>query len=252
MNTMRQRLRNLARLLAGTILIAGSSVAFAAGDRALTPHTAEYKIKISVLGGRLTTNLAETETGYRAESSIRATGMSRIIAGGEIRESSEFGNSPEGLRPDHFLSNDGLTRDKETVDFEFDWEAGVITGLLNGESFETSLEGIVHDRVSLQYGMMHDLINGIHRSDYFLQDAEKFKPLSITNIGSKPVRVPFGNFEAIGVQHQAEGSSRVTTLWCVEELDYLPVVIEQHRKGKLKMRAVLTAYTPVTIESATR
>ncbi|MCH8137152.1 MAG: hypothetical protein IIB77_14350 [Proteobacteria bacterium] len=46
------------------------------------------------------------------------------------------------------------------------------------------------------------------------------------------------------MQHQAEGSSRTTTLWCVEELDYLPVIIEQHRKGKLRMRATLIRYTP--------
>jgi hypothetical protein len=38
------------------------------------------------------------------------------------------------------------------------------------------------------------------------------------------------------------GSSRVTTLWCVPELEYLPVIIEQHRKGKLNLRAVLASY----------
>ncbi|MDH3752084.1 MAG: hypothetical protein OEU40_15990, partial [Gammaproteobacteria bacterium] len=56
--------------------------------------------------------------------------------------------------------------------------------------------------------------------------------------------VPAGEYEAVGIQHQAEGSKRVTTLWCVEELDYLPVIIEQHRKGKLRVRAVLNKYTP--------
>lgn len=237
----------LVSLILWSLTMVGTHNAVAA-DNPLTPHTAEYKIKISVLGGRLTTALARTEYGYRAESSIRATGMSRIIAGGEIRESSEFSGSPDGLRPDHFLSSDGLTRAKESVDFRFDWDAGMISGQLNGEQFETAVDGIVHDRVSLQYGLMHDLSNGIHRTDYYLQDAEKFKPLSITNIGSKSVKVPFGEFEAIGVQHQAAGSSRITTLWCVEELDFLPVIIEQHRKGKLKVRAVLTAYSPASEE----
>jgi len=63
-------------------------------------------------------------------------------------------------------------------------------------------------------------------------------------VGVKPVIVPFGRFEAIGIQHQATNSSRITTLWCVEELGYLPVLIEQHRKGKLRVRAVLTDYQP--------
>ena len=241
--------RKTALLSLCAMLFALASVSTAGAETSLTPHTAEYKIKISVLGGRLVTSLAETTDGYRAESSIRATGMSRIIASGEIRESSEFKPTNAGLRPDRFVSSDGLSRDKETVDFQFDWEAGLISGLLNGQDFETPVEGIVHDRVSLQYGLMHDLSNGVHRSDYYLQDAEKFKPLSITNIGSKSVKVPFGMFEAIGVQHQAEGSSRVTTLWCVEELGFLPVIIEQHRKGKLRVRAVLTAYSPVSAET---
>ena len=58
------------------------------------------------------------------------------------------------------------------------------------------------------------------------------------------MKVPYGRFEATGIQHQAEGSSRITTLWVVEELGYLPVIIEQHRKGKLQVRAVLTDYQP--------
>lgn len=238
-------MRRLFQCLLAIVPMLVSATLLADNGRDLVPHTAEYKIRISVLGGRLTTRLDKTETGYRAESLIRATGMSRILARGDIRESSEFRLTPDGIRPTRFLSNDGLTRGKETVDFTFDWTTGVISGLWNGDAFETQVDGLVHDRVSLQYGLMHDLINGVEREKYFLQDAEKFKPLSITNVGSRSVDVPFGEFEATGIQHQAEGSSRVTTLWVVEELGYLPVIIEQHRKGKLQVRAELTDYTPL-------
>ena len=170
--------------------------------------------------------------------------MSRIIARGEIRESSEFGESPDGLRPARFVSDDSLSKGGEKVDFTFDWDAAAITGMINGAEFETSIDGIVHDRVSLQYALMHDLISGVERTTYTLQDAEKLKPLTIRNVGNKQVKVPFGRFEAVGIQHQAEGSSRVTTLWVVEEFDFLPVIIEQHRKGKLRVRAILTDYKP--------
>ena len=245
-------LRSLSRLVIAYLLLLPFTGPSASADAAttLTPHMAEYKIKISVLGGKLHTSLSATEDGYRAESSIRATGISRIFAGGEIRESSRFGDSANGLRPSHFVSNDGLTRAKQTVELWFDWEAGLISGVLNGEPFEAGIDGPVHDRVSVQYGLMHDLSNGVHRSDYFLQDSEKFKPLSVTNIGSKSVLVPFGRFVAIGVQYRTEGSSRVTTLWCVDELGFLPVIIEQHRKGTLQVRAVLTDYTLMTGKEA--
>ena len=56
--------------------------------------------------------------------------------------------------------------------------------------------------------------------------------------------MPYGRFDAVGIQHQAEGSKRITTLWCAEELGYLPVLIEQSRKGEVKVRAVLRDYQP--------
>lgn len=234
--------RRITPLIIGLLVFQSGSASVA--GTALTPHTAEYKVKISVLGGTLLTHLERTADGYRADSSIEATGLSRILAHGAIRENSEFIETENGVRPLRFQSADTLSKGGETVDFTFDWQDREIVGTIDGADFHTDIEGMVHDRVSLQYGLMHDLNNGIQRSTYSLQDAEKLKPLQITNIGSKKVKVPFGTFEAIGIQHQTEGSSRVTTLWCVEELGFLPVIIEQHRNGKLQVRAVLTAYTP--------
>lgn len=153
--------------------------------------------------------------------------------------------SDEGLRPQQFRSIDTLTKGGQSVDLMFDWAAHTVGGLIDGADFQTSLDSGVHDRVSLQYGLMLDLLSGIDRGDYALQDAERLKLLSVTNIGSKSVKVPFGTFEAIGIQQQAKNSTRVTTLWCVEELGFLPVIIEQHRKGKRQMQAVLTSYTPI-------
>jgi len=213
----------------------------------LTPNAAEYKIRISILGGKLNTRVDLTETGYMAESVIRATGMSRLIAGGSIREKSWFSEGEDGIQPDQYRSADTLSSDHQTVDLDFDWDADEVSGLIDGEDFHAMLQGEVHDRVSLQYGLMYDLLSDGASSEYLMQDAEQLKTLTITNIGLKPVKVPFGNFEALGIQHQRVGSTRVTTLWCVEELGYLPVIIEQHRKGKLRLRAVLTKYSPLNV-----
>ena len=91
---------------------------------------------------------------------------------------------------------------------------------------------------------MYDLMTGGPSKTYILFDVDRLKTLNVSTIGEKEVKVPAGRFTALGIQHQAEGSSRITTLWCVEELDYLPVIIEQHRKGKLRLRATLKKYTP--------
>lgn len=211
----------------------------------LVPYEAEYKIRISVLGGKLNTRLEITETGYMAESVIRATGLSRLIAGGSIREKSWFSEGDGSIQPIQYRSADTLSRDHQVVDLDFNWSSDEVTGLINGEDFHAVLDGAVHDRVSLQYGLMYDLLNSGENDEYLLQDAAELKFLTITNVGSKPVKVPFGKFAAIGIQHQRAGSSRTTTLWCAEELGYMPVIIEQHRKGKLRFRAVLTKFTPL-------
>jgi len=228
----------------GVFVSAGPTLA----SETLAPHNAEYKIKISILGGRLLTSFQLTDQGYAATSTIKATGMARLVARGSITESSVFYDFDDGIRPAEFHSVDSLSSRGEIVDLAFDWDSQEVAGFIDGEDFRADLDGIVHDRVSLQYALMHDLLNGGHRDSYSLQDAEKLKLLTVTDMGSKIVKVPFGKFEAIGIQHRAGNSSRVTTLWCAEELGYLPIMIEQHRKGKLKVRAVLAKYTP-TVQS---
>jgi hypothetical protein len=217
----------------------------AAAQVRLAPHEAEYKVKISVLGGRLDTRLATTGDGYIATHTIQATGMSRLLASGQIQETAQFARMPDGIRPVEFETRDTLTRDQTQASVKFDWDTQEAFGEINDEEFRTAMQGIAFDRVSIQYELMSDLLNNAPASEYVLLDIDEFKTVKVTNIGRKSVKVPAGNFEAVGVQHQVVGSKRITTMWCVAELDYLPVIIEQHRKGELKMRAVLSAYAPL-------
>ena len=210
----------------------------------LTPHTAEYKVKISVLSGKLSTQLRVTERGYEATHRIVPAGLARILVHGTIVETSGFETAEGGIVPTHYVSSDTLSREKTHTDISFDWSTGAVTGTVNDEVVEGVLEELAHDRVSIQYELMFDLKNGGASETYILFDVDRLKTLNVTTIGDKEVKVPAGRFKALGVQHQAEGSSRITTLWCVEELDYLPVIIEQHRKGKLRMRATLREYNP--------
>lgn len=216
----------------------------AAAQPALTPHTATYKVKISVLGGRLTTELREIEGGYSAVHEIRATGMSRMFARGSIRETSEFDATESGMRPRNYISVDTLTRDKTHAAIHFDWDAGEARGSVNGENVVSAMTALAHDRVSIQYELMQDLLQGSPGDEYTMFEVDRLRPVNVRDAGRKTVKVPAGEFDVVGVSHQAEGSKRVTTMWCAEELGYLPVIIEQHRKGKLRVRATLTGYEP--------
>jgi len=242
------------RGLAATMLlvVVACLSAPARSEVALTPHEASYKVKISVVGGKLRTRLAATEDGYAATHVIEPTGMSRLLARGSIAEMSEFTSSEAGIIPTAYQSNDSLSRDKTQADIRFDWDSGEATGTVDGEALQTALEGLFHDRVSIQYQLMHDLLNDTPSDQYRMFEVDKQRTVNIRSIGTRQVSVPAGNYEAIGIQHQAAGSSRVTTLWCVEALDYLPVIIEQHRKGKLRVQAKLQSYTPDAVTTPGR
>lgn len=228
--------------IAGALL--GLSLS-ASAETLLTPHKAEYKVSVGVFGGQLNTELRTTEEGYVATHTIKTTGMSRLLAKGDITESSTFARESDGIRPQRFLSRDTLTRDKNRADIEFDWATGAAGGTVNGEAFASTMGAVAYDRVSIQYKLMSDLMNATSGQNYILFDVDELKTITVQNIGSRTVSVPAGEFEAIGVRHQTPGSKRVTTMWCVRELGYLPVIVEQHREGKLKMRAELRSYSPL-------
>jgi hypothetical protein len=226
-------------LLAILVTMATPAVA---GDTFM-PHEAEYKVKISVLGGKLNTSLKRSADGYVAHHVIRPTGVAGLIAGGTIDELSEFSIGTDSIKPSFYRTDDQISSDKERAEIRFDWSTGEASGQLNDKEVSQTLSELAHDRVSIQYQLMHDLSNGGARGTYILFEVDKLKTLNVTSIGSKKVKVPAGTYNAVGIQHQAEGSSRVTTLWCVEELGFLPVIIEQHKDGKLRLRATLKRYT---------
>lgn len=231
--------------LSGLLAVLLLSVQIAVADTLLRPHTAEYKVKISVIGGQLNTELKSTSEGYVATHVIKATGMSRILSGGRISNTAKFHTAADGVRPSHFTSKDTLTRDKVNAEIDFDWESGEASGTVNGEQVSSIIEDLAHDRISIQYELMLDLLNGAPDAQYILYEIDELKTVNVRNLGSRQVKVPAGKFTAIGIEQRAVGSKRITTMWCVKELDYLPVIIEQHRKGKLRMRAVLNKYKPI-------
>jgi hypothetical protein len=228
------------------IVLLGASVLAlpALADSSLQPHSAVYKVKISVVNGQLNTELKATDDGYIATHVIKPTGMSRLFSRGRLNETSAFYAATDGVRPVEYSSTDTISRDKTNAVVRFDWDSGEARGTVNGEEVLSTMDALAHDRVSIQYELMHDLLNNGPSAEYTMFEIDKLRTLHVRNIGQKTVKVPAGKYEAIGIQHQAEGSKRVTTLWCVEELGFLPVIIEQHRLGKLKFRAALSKYSP--------
>lgn len=227
-------------MIVSALVVASASAV--AGD--LTPHRAEYKVRVSIVSGELNTELRATETGYVATHVVKPTGLSRMFTNGRMEVSSEFTAAEDGVRPVTYHAIDTIGDDPE-AHITFDWENNLARGTVGDEDVALQLEGLSHDAVSIQYELMHDLMNAQPSASYVLFDVEKMRVANVRNVGTKKVRTKAGDFDVVGIEHQKEGSSRKTTLWCAPELDYLPVVIEQYRKDKLNFRASLASYTPL-------
>lgn len=234
------------KLLSHKVLVAGLSLLLASQALAveLTPHRAEYKVRISVVSGQLNTELRATETGYVATHVVKPTGVSRMITNGQMEVSSEFTTAADGLRPVRYHAIDTIGDDPE-AHITFDWQTNQARGTVGDEDVVLQLDGLSHDAVSIQYDLMYNLMNDKPNDTYVLFDVDKMRVANVRNVGKKTVKTKVGNFEVVGIEHQKEGSSRKTILWCAPKLDYLPVVIEQQRKGKVTFRASLTEYVPL-------
>jgi hypothetical protein len=226
--------------------VAGLSLLLASQALAveLTPHRAEYKVRISVVSGQLNTELRATETGYVATHVVKPTGVSRVITNGQMEVSSEFTTAADGLRPVSYHAIDTIGDDPE-AHITFDWQTNQARGTVGDEDVVLQLDGLSHDAVSIQYDLMYNLMNDKPNDTYVLFDVDKMRVANVRKVGKKTVKTKVGNFEVVGIEHQKEGSSRKTILWCAPKLDYLPVVIEQQRKGKVTFRASLTEYVPL-------
>ncbi len=208
----------------------------------LAPFEATYKVKMKGLRGEMRMSLSETEEAFAAASILEPRGLASLFAGGRIEEAARFTLSEGQLVPASYRSRDTISRDERSAQIDYDWSDERARGSDEDGIFDHPVDGTAFDRVTLQYALMLDLANGAERPAYSLVDGSRLKQLDVRIVGEKRIDVPYGEFDVVVVQHQAQGSSRVMTLWCAPALGYLPIRIEQHRKGKRIVLAEMTAY----------
>jgi len=208
-------------------------------------HYANYKVTVRGIGGILTTTVNEFDKHYKAINKLETKGIVGIFMRGSVTESSEFFINDKKLKPLSFKSTDTLSPQGKEIKIDFDWKNNKISTTIGTKDDEQTPKELIYDRITLKYALMSDLKNNQLPQYYKLFEGEEVKHIEISNIGKKSIKVPFGEYEVVGIKNQAKGSSKLSILWCAEKLDYLPVQIEQYRSKKLWMRANLTEYQSI-------
>ena len=134
---------------------------------------------------------------------------------------------------------------KRSVDAWFNWENNELTYRRRGVESTEKLNDPILDRLSVTLSVREQLRKGFDQAVVQVFDNGRIKTIRFTNEGFETVSTRLGKKNAIKVKSINEGGSkkRVTTTWFAPELDFVPVMIEQHKEGKLVARLTISKLT---------
>lgn len=224
----------------------GAGLALCVGALAQSGRIAEYTASYDVdyKGrnlGTATFSVAASDGAYVFESRTQARGLLKLARPNPLLERSRFEIVNGRIRPLSFAYEDGSRGGDDDFRAEFDWKAEVVTVTRNSNRTEYALEPGVLDRGAMQVALMRELAHGEPVGPYVLVDEDGLKTYHYEREADERIDTPAGAYDARVYEQQREGSSRITRLWVVPSLKYLPVRIAQFRDGEL--------YTDFVLES---
>lgn len=225
-------------LLIGAIVVTES---LAAEPAALPEFSAIYTLsKGNIKIGETTRTLTINNSGANIfESITRPAGLGRLFASGDVTERSEWIYYEGRPRPVTYTYLDSSRKQERNVQLKFDWNKNRVTNTINGDPWKMELFPGTHDKLIYQIRLMIDLPSASGHLDYSVADGGKLKEYRLDILGPETIKTKLGVFEAIRIQRIS--GERVTTFWCVKDLRYLPVRIEQRKGKKSPITAALTS-----------
>jgi len=232
---------------AGTLALAlalAAMPALAARDlpAPLRPFEASYAVtRNGIQVGTTELTLASHARGWRLHSVTQAQGLLALMVSKPSTEETILTRHDGGLRPLHYRHTEPDEADHLTV--AFDWQAGTarVERGRGGDNETLALEPGTHDPFSALLVMMQRIADGAESVRLpGIDDEGERNPLAFAVAARETVAVPLGRYDSVRVR-RVRADKRSTVLWLAPELDWLPVRMEQRRKGELVARAELNA-----------
>ena len=206
---------------------------------------APFEVVYEVGNNRLkagTAKLSLTREGdlwtYQLKTSPR--GILKLAGKGKIDEKSTFRIQREDgellIEPQTYRFRQDNER-RRAVDATFDWENKTISHFYRGMEETESFDEPVIDRLSATLLMMNLLRHGFESAELQVFDTGRMKSVAFNNVGEETLNTPLGEIKTLRVINNKVGDSvRQTTTWFAPSLDYIPIRIEQRKRGQLVAR----------------
>lgn len=231
--------------------------ALAGGDGAgLPPPLAAFEARYLVSDGSARVGKADiglepTPEGWRYYSRVKPEGLYALLIG-QVKDTAWLERHEDGLRPLRFVHEEA--DGKDNVRIEFDWSAGEAEVKRPDGNLTIPLAARTHDQFSAMLVVMQEFASGSKRLELpSIDDGGESERLTFAHGGTTSITTPYGTFETIHVQRVRTNSKRETESWLAPSLDWVPVRIDQRRKGKLIARMELIGingdYADLSVES---
>lgn len=230
-------IRTLSLSLIGSIALMGTAQANELTFE-LKPFEAVYTVKkLGVSLGKAYFTLKDLGNNrWEYSSYIKPSGMASLFSSDRIRESSIIEVANNQFAPINYTYvHTGDNEEKATV--AFDWQNKTAQVVYNGKLSNHSLLGGEQDHYSLVLNLMKMAATGVASKTMTVINKD-IKSYNYASKSLEQVKTPIQKFSAIKIV-QTGGSSRSLHYWLSPEANFVPVKIEQHKRGKKKLEMVL-------------
>lgn len=236
-----------AMTLALTLLLHGSPAAADSASATLSPYVADYKVKY----GGLTVGTSRTELSHSKvpalwtlETELRASGLGKLVADGDLLQHSSFQFDAAGPRPLRYRFDDGTRSVERDVTLQFDWRAGRVTGVAEEKPVNVAAEPGLQDAASSQALVQWRLQGGAEPGVVAMIEKDKVKLYRYTLLRRERLNTVIGILDTVVYRSARDGSSRENLFWYAPALGYVIVQAEQRRDGKRLFQTTISDYRP--------
>jgi hypothetical protein len=227
--------RRRSRIVLATLAVSGLLVNAVAAANELRPFEASYTwiwhgMTVAVSTLKLERRDDDTWV-YRSKSEPR--GIGRIFAERPTQES-VLRVTDAGVQPLSYKADDGTASTKRRVDVRFDWEHGRVTGVYEDTKVDLPLTPGIQDDLSVQIAMMVELLRGRTPERFSLLNGNSAREYRYARESEENLATPLGNVPTITYRSEKDGSPRVTRFWCAPSHGYIPMRVEQKRRGDVE------------------
>ncbi len=197
----------------------------------LAEYEARYNVKyFGVTAGESIHRLQRKQDGsYHFESKTKP---SVKLLPYQYHESTDFAWEKNQIKPQNYFYDIPEGKRSKRGNVAFDWENKTLGNKVSKEPWEMAIPDNVQDKLTQMLRLRYDLTQNKTNLVYTVAEDDEVKTYSFRILGEEEVKTPLGTFIALKVEHVHRKGHRTNT-WFAKKLNYLPIKVNQLRKGRV-------------------